>query len=51
MNESKVVDDDDRDLLFGGGNVDWLFFTESQDVGYGTIGDLLGDDLDDLFSD
>jgi len=44
-----VFDDDERDLLFGGGNIDWLFFAPSQDIGYGTIGDLLGDDLEELF--
>ncbi|WP_145944014.1 LamG-like jellyroll fold domain-containing protein [Fuerstiella marisgermanici] len=45
-----VSEDTDRDLLFGGGNTDWLFFDSGQDIGYGTIGDLLGDDLDDFFA-
>jgi len=44
-----VFDDDDRDLLFGGRSMDWLFFATGQDIGFGTIGDLLADDLDDFF--
>jgi len=43
-----VQEDDDRDLLFGGGDIDWLFFGSTKDVAFGAIGDLLGNDLGHL---
>ncbi|APZ95156.1 Hemolysin, chromosomal [Fuerstiella marisgermanici] len=49
--EGSVQDDDERDLLFGGGSMDWLFYDKQEDIAYGTLGDLLNNDLDDLFND